>query len=489
MRRTHKQPDVVLTTPVEYIDEVFTPQDTDILQQPPQELLNTCLLHEYVINHGTTQTQPNSAFAITLMLIQDLAKENTTTPDRGGRSSHFSYFIAPTGQGKQTVPYLYSKLLKPSVGGWHSNQGLMTKLQEDKMFISITEEAEMIHKKLQGNEHGFRGSLLNGYTTGPNNPITSDTKSDGTAPITIDDKAVTLIMTTVPESCFIFDSDSYRNTGVLNRHTLWYPQNPKLRGQKAKSKPCQVPKRIHESYYTKTTPWTQEAEDCYYNTIGDLETFDTDIYNIAKSLNNAEEITRYREQALRLATAIAWFEKSQITLDLLLWCYNIIKFTNLSTLELLKQDLQQQELPVLENFPYSIDKLKNTKMFKGKSTEQVYLTLELLLQQSQIQIFDTKTGETFGSLPRNADNAIRKGGRYTKDYIIKVNPDAVDFQSLREIKLLPVGEDFLIHQDSTSFPTTVSQNFSSAMQGGNRDKAVDKLEVLDFKKEYGMGLI
>jgi len=459
----------------------FTYDNEDILEEFPGELKNTLELQNYIISNGSNS---KAAFAITCMLIQDIAKNQTRTPEGKGRTSHFSYLIAPTGSGKQKLPDTYSRLNIPAYGGWSSESGMMQELKTHNSMTFISQEADIIHQKIHKNEHGFLAIYLNAYTTGEDTKLHSAIKV-GEEQFTVTDPAISLLMTCTPESCHIFNLPSYAAMGGLNRNTLWFMDQVKKRGEAKTPKKLPIPPRVNEQYLIPVMPWTQEAEWCYRNTIGDLEQVNSDVELTAISLEDPELVARFREQALRLATAIAWYEKSEITKDILVWCYNIIKFTNLSTLEKITKHQNKSGLESLQNKHYSMTKLGKLKTFNNQSTQDILLHLSRLCVEQKITLRNTKTGEVFRGLPTNADGSIKGGGPWSKDIIIEVNPLSVVKPKLQTIKLLQLHSDKLKMKplSVTSVPKAQSLSFTQAV---TRDEALVELDnihaVQDFKE-------
>jgi hypothetical protein len=91
----------------------------------------------------------------------------------------------------------------------------------------------------------------------------------------------------------------------------------------------------------RTIPCSEDAKR-YYNTyIGDADIKNTDIYNFC--LNDESEIkreisVRWRENALRMAVALSAYEKyDEVPLNVLEWCYNLVKQSSLNFLQLFEE--------------------------------------------------------------------------------------------------------------------------------------------------------
>lgn len=96
-----------------------------------------------------------------------------------------------------------------------------------------------------------------------------------------------------------------------------------------------------------TIPCSEDAKR-YYNTyIGDADIKNTDISRFC--LNDESEIKReismrWRENALRMAVALSVYEKfDEVPLNILKWCYNLVKQSSLNFLQLFEEKASQTQ--------------------------------------------------------------------------------------------------------------------------------------------------
>lgn len=110
------------------------------------------------------------------------------------------------------------------------------------------------------------------------------------------------------------------------------------------------------TYFTdneyRIIPFSEDAKR-YYNTfIGDADIENTDIYRFC--LNDESEIkreisVRWRENALRMAVAISAYEKfDEVPLNVLEWCYNLVKQSSLNFLQLFQEKASQTQYEELK---------------------------------------------------------------------------------------------------------------------------------------------
>jgi hypothetical protein len=110
------------------------------------------------------------------------------------------------------------------------------------------------------------------------------------------------------------------------------------------------------TYFTENEyriiPFSEDAKR-YYNTfIGDADIENTDIYRFC--LNDESEIkreisVRWRENALRMAVAISAYEKfDEVPLNVLEWCYNLVKQSSLNFLQLFQEKASQTQYEELK---------------------------------------------------------------------------------------------------------------------------------------------
>ncbi len=119
-----------------------------------------------------------------------------------------------------------------------------------------------------------------------------------------------------------------------------------------------------------TIPLSDEARKYYNEFIGDADIHDTDIYRYC--INDESEVKRavsirWRENTIRLATALTAFEKlDEVSLEVLNWCYNLIKNSSLIFI-----DSFEKEASITK---YEMLKTKAIQWFEKYKGDRVSLT-------------------------------------------------------------------------------------------------------------------
>ena len=129
----------------------------------------------------------------------------------------------------------------------------------------------------------------------------------------------------------------------------------------------------------RTIPCSKDAKR-YYNTyIGDADIKGTDIYRFC--LNDESEIkreisVRWRENALRMAVALSAYEKfDEVPLNVLKWCYNLVKQSSLNFLQLFEEKALQTQYEEL--------KQKALTWFRSQNASEEYYPLSHLARNAR----------------------------------------------------------------------------------------------------------
>ena len=147
------------------------------------------------------------------------------------------------------------------------------------------------------------------------------------------------------------------------------------------SKLFRPPEDGEEAYRTDSTDLNYFNEDeykiielsadalkYYHEFIGDADLEDTDIYNYCK--NDVSEIkrdtsVRWRENAIRLATALTAYEKLEsVSLEVLAWCYLFVKESSISFISMFEKEAGGTK--------YEQQKYKAIQWFKGQEKGKWY---------------------------------------------------------------------------------------------------------------------
>jgi len=102
----------------------------------------------------------------------------------------------------------------------------------------------------------------------------------------------------------------------------------------------------------KTINLSKEASEYYHTHIGDADIEDTDIYKFC--LDDESEINRaisvrWRENTIRLATALTAYEKlDTVSKEVLEWCYELVKGSSLAFIKMFTQEASQSKYEQLK---------------------------------------------------------------------------------------------------------------------------------------------
>lgn len=124
-------------------------------------------------------------------------------------------------------------------------------------------------------------------------------------------------------------------------------------------------------------PMSSEAREYYDNFIGDADIPHTDIYKFC--LNDETEIkrdisVRWRENSIRLATALSAFEKlDKVSLEVLKWAYSFVQSSSLSFVKMFENNANETKYQQLKN--------KAINWFKSHSEE--YYSLSYLSRSAR----------------------------------------------------------------------------------------------------------
>lgn len=126
-------------------------------------------------------------------------------------------------------------------------------------------------------------------------------------------------------------------------------------------------------------PLSEDAKRYYDTFIGDADIKGTNIYGFC--LNDESEIkreisVRWRENALRMAVALSAYEKfDEVPLNLLEWCYNLVKQSSLNFLQLFEEKASQTQYEEL--------KQKALTWFRSQSPSGQYYPLSHLARNAR----------------------------------------------------------------------------------------------------------
>lgn len=102
----------------------------------------------------------------------------------------------------------------------------------------------------------------------------------------------------------------------------------------------------------KTICLSKEASEYYHHLIGDADIENTDIYKFCldddTEINRAVSV-RWRENSIRLATALTAYEKLEtVSEDVLIWCYELVKSSSLDFIKMFTKEASQTKYELLK---------------------------------------------------------------------------------------------------------------------------------------------
>jgi hypothetical protein len=365
----------------------------DIDYTIPSELVKCNELYEY-LNSCDSKTHPLASLTALFTITSAITSRGYYTHTRAS-SSLFILLIAKTGSGKNSVvktPNQIMELLDQEdkiISSKISSEGAMDDIfKHQTSAIHILDEfgdqlAHMIgdtggYLKVVASKMKNLYSLTNGtYKSGRYSSAGGKQSTD--KPWSLSRPCYGLVGLTTQAQLLSNLKESMIHDGFLNRFIILNGQNipsyfpddiiydiPNELIEHIQSiKVSKLYREVNDEDITEDNtnifdedeytiiPLSTEANKYYAQYIGDADIPNSDIFNFC--IDDEDETkraisTRWRENTIRLAVAITAFERlEEVSLEVLLWCYNIVKASSINFLSLFKSDAPKSKYEVLKN--------------------------------------------------------------------------------------------------------------------------------------------
>lgn len=362
----------------------------------PAELNMSKLTLEWLLC-SEHKTHPMAALA-TLFTIASAITARTFYTETGASTTLYQILIAKTGAGKNIVTHApikvldtieYSRLI---ISSKISSIGALDDIfKQQNVAVQVVDEFGDHLGNMMSDKGGYLKSLAakiknlysstNGnYESGRYSSSGGKTKTN--EPWTLERPCFGLTGVTTKTQLFKHLTDDMLHDGFLNRFIILDGQdvNPVFPEKVFNGTPKELVEHLkllqknnftnHDASVKVIVPLSKEAREYYYKFIGDADISETDIYKYC--LNDETEIKRamsirWRENAIRLATALTAFEQlDEVSLEVLKWCYNLVKHFSLSFLASFEKESSTTKYEILKN--------KAIQWFKKNKNPKVSLT-------------------------------------------------------------------------------------------------------------------
>lgn len=343
------------------------------------------------------KTHPTAALA-TLFTIASAITARQFYTETGASTTLYQILIAKTGAGKNITTHAPIKALETIgfsrliISSKISSIGALDDVfAQQNVAIQVVDEFGDHLGNMMSDKGGYLKSLAakiknlysstNGiYESGRYS--SSGGKAQTNKPWTLDKPCFGLTGITTKTQLFKHLDNDMLHDGFLNRFIILdgsdvYPIFPEQVFNGVPSELRRHLKLLQKNNFTDssksvyvTIPLSKEARKYYHNYIGDADIPDTDIYRYC--LNDETDVKRavsirWRENSIRLATALSAFERlDEVSLEVLKWCYNLIKQSSLNFISSFEKEATVTKYELLKN--------KATQWFKKHKDDNVSLT-------------------------------------------------------------------------------------------------------------------
>jgi len=361
----------------------------------PAELQISKLILEWLVC-SEHKTHPTAALA-TLFTIASAITARTFYTETGASTTLYQILIAKTGAGKNITTNApikvlntinYSRLI---ISSKISSIGALDDIfQEQNVAIQVVDEFGDHLGNMMSDKGGYLKSLAakiknlysatNGnYESGRYSSSGGKTKTN--EPWTIDRPCFGLTGITTKVQLFKHLTEDMLHDGFLNRFIVLDGDN--INSVFPKKVFSGIPKQLVEHLESLqknnfidndsphiTVPLSKKARAYYHKYIGDADIPDTDIYRYC--LDDETEVKRaisirWRENSIRLATALTAFEQlDEVSLEVLQWCYELVKNSSLSFIASFENESSTTK--------YELLKTKAIQWFKKHKGEKISRT-------------------------------------------------------------------------------------------------------------------
>lgn len=362
----------------------------------PAELNMSKLTLEWLLC-SEYKTHPMATLA-TLFTIASAITARTFYTETGASTTLYQILIAKTGAGKNIVTHAPIKALKSIeysrliISSKISSIGALDDIfSQQNVAIQVVDEFGDHLGSMMNDRGGYLKSLAakiknlysstNGnYESGRYSSSGGKTKTN--EPWTLDRPCFGLTGITTKTQLFKHLTDDMLHDGFLNRFIILDGNevNPIFSQEIFEGVPNELVEHLrslqknnfinNDALLKVVVPLSTKAREYYHKFIGDADMPDTDIYKYC--LNDETEVKRaisirWRENAIRLATALTAFEQlDEVSLDVLQWCYKFVKHSSLNFIASFEKESSTTK--------YEILKSKALQWFKKNKNDKVSLT-------------------------------------------------------------------------------------------------------------------
>lgn len=374
---------------IEYEDWRF--MKGSILGEFPESLTESRKLMVWLL-HSSSIVHPAAVVSSFITIVGGLTARKVYT-DTGASTSLYNIAIAPTGSGKNIITEAPQKIFmqyndpnRAFIQSHITSVGALDDIfKVNDVVIQVIDEFGDQLGQMLGDSSGHLKALTHKYKMlySSTNGVYESTrysstggKIDTNEPWTKEKPCFSLTGATTKKQLFSRLKESMIHDGFLNRFIIMegsdmQPYQTKHMVQSSPTKEIITHINSLISSYLKLSdeeiviPMSPGAKEYYFNTIGDPYTKDSDIYNYCKDDETevVREISaRWRENAIRLATAITAYEKQYtVELETLEWCYEFIKKMSMEFLKAFENEVSKTQ--------YQIKKDKAINWFKDHKTD------------------------------------------------------------------------------------------------------------------------
>lgn len=335
----------------------------------PEELIKCKELFDWLVL-SEAKVNPVATLVSLLTITSSLGSRKVYTETMAS-TSLFIILIAKTGSGKNTVAKAPAKVLEivnqenMVIVSKISSEGAMDDIfKEQAKIIQIVDEFGDQLAHMLNDSGGYLRIMAAKIKTlysstdsfySPGRYSSSGGKNSLSKQWTLKRPCYGITGITTLVQLLQILNENMLHDGFLNRFIILNGDNIKSHNNKmgaAYDIPAHIIEHIEsleismlhdlEDDNIKIIPLSDDAKIYYYNFIGDVDEENTDIYNYC--LNDESDIKRamsirWRENAIRLATSLAFYEKhDSVSLSTLEFAYNIIKKSSIDFLKIFEKE-------------------------------------------------------------------------------------------------------------------------------------------------------
>jgi hypothetical protein len=369
MESVNKKDSDFISEPLNTID-IIAENNEETTSGIHEELVHSMRLLSW-INNSDDKTHAVASLSALFTIVSAVTARAYYTKTRAS-TTLFQIVVAKTGVGKNNVVTIPDKIMsligqeeKIITGKINSEGALDDIFKEQKIAIQVIDEfgdqlGHMLNDKggylkVVASKYKTLYSLTNGIYK-PSKYSSAGGKNKTDDPWQRERPCFGITGLTTESQLLSVLDDSKIHDGFLNRFIIMNGNNvkPTFNDNPQYDVPADILAHIrsikmcpnfdvdYEGNYIHedepiVVPLSKEADRYYYTFIGDADIEGTDIYNYCK--DDTDELkraisVRWRENTIRLATALTAYEKQdEVSVDVLEWCYNLVKNSSIQFLK------------------------------------------------------------------------------------------------------------------------------------------------------------